>query len=255
MQSIASLPVLDDLTDDARAALLTDDTLYSLADVFAALPDPRSRHGMRYGLPFLLTCLVAAFLCGVTSTDAVGQWCRDHRPLLRTLFGPRRHLTPSGSLYRRLLPRLSAATLEWTLAGWVLHTRPRGDRVPTVGGDLDFEISLSIAGALCGVLAATLMTVERDEQTGQIVTQAGVAYATLWVVVFGGRLAFAWAASNLWSHQVMQFSVQHAITGSVAWTAAFVLMALSMVVARTAVVALRALMVNQPLPLPLVNER
>ena len=25
-------------------------------------------------------------------------------------------------------------------------------------------------------------------------TQAGVAYATLWVAVFGGRLAFAWAA-------------------------------------------------------------
>ncbi|GAC1472777.1 MAG: hypothetical protein NVS2B16_31480 [Chloroflexota bacterium] len=45
MQSIASLPMLDDLTDDARAALLTDDTVCSLADVFAALPDPRSRHG------------------------------------------------------------------------------------------------------------------------------------------------------------------------------------------------------------------
>jgi DMSO/TMAO reductase YedYZ heme-binding membrane subunit len=75
------------------------------------------------------------------------------------------------------------------------------------------------------------------------------------VIVFGGRLAFAWAASNLWSHQVGQFSVQHAITGSSAWTAAFVLMALSMVLARTGVVALRALLVDQPLTLPLLNER
>ena len=45
---------------------------------------------------------------------------------------------------------------------------------------------------------------------------------------------------GIWSYQVMQFSLQHEITGSAAWTAAFVLMALSMVVARTAVVAVRA---------------
>jgi hypothetical protein len=93
------------------------------------------------------------------------------------------------------------------------------------------------------------MGVERDEQTGRIVTEAGVAYATLWVIVFGGRLAFAWAATNLWPHQVMQFSVQHAITDSAAWTAAFVLMALSMVVTRTAVVAARALLLDGSLSL------
>jgi hypothetical protein len=124
--------------------------------------------------------------------------------------------------------------------------------IPTAGGDLDFEISLSLAGTLCGVLAACLMTVQRDEQTGRIVTQAGATYAALWAIVFGGRLAFAWAASNLWTHQVMQFSIQHAITGSDAWTAAFVLMALSMVVARTAVTAIRALLLDRPIPLPLV---
>jgi hypothetical protein len=148
------------------------------------------------------------------------------------------------SLRRLLLPFLAVGIVAYHY----LHG------VPTVGGDLDFEISLSLAGALCGVLAASLMNVERDEQTGRIVTQAGVAYAALWVIVFGGRLAFAWAASNLWSHQVMQFSVQHAITGSAAWTAAFILMALSMVLARTAVTAVRALLVDRPLLLPLVSE-
>jgi hypothetical protein len=124
--------------------------------------------------------------------------------------------------------------------------------VPTVGGDLDFEISLALAGALCGVLAALLMRVERDEQTGRIVTQAGFAYASLWIVVFGGRLAFAWAATNLWSHQVAQFSVQHQITGTAAWTAAFVFMALSMVLVRSAIVGARALMVDRPFPFPSV---
>ena len=153
----------------------------------------------------------------------------------------RRNLT----LRRLLLPFLAVGIVGYRY----LHG------VPTVGGDLDFEISLSLAGALCGVLAASLMDVERDAQTGRIVTQAGIAYAALWIIVFGGRLVFAWGASHLWSHQVMQFSVQHAITGSAAWTAAFVLMALSMVLTRTVVVALRALLVAQPVPLPLVNGR
>jgi hypothetical protein len=98
------------------------------------------------------------------------------------------------------------------------------------------------------VLAGYLMRVERDPQTGSVVTQAGVAYATLWIIVFGGRLAFAWAATNLWPNQVAQFSVQHAITGSAAWTAAFVLMALAMVVMRTAIVAARAMLLEAPQP-------
>lgn len=143
------------------------------------------------------------------------------------------------SIRRVLLPFLAAGIVGYHY----LHG------VPTVGGDLDFELTLSLVGVICGVLAASLMRVERDEQTGRIVTQAGVAYAALWIIVFGGRLAFAWVATNLWPHQVMQFSVQHAITSSAAWTAAFVLMALSMVVGRTIVVAGRALMVDGSLPL------
>jgi DMSO/TMAO reductase YedYZ heme-binding membrane subunit len=127
--------------------------------------------------------------------------------------------------------------------------------VPTAGGDLDFEIGLGVAGALCGVLAAGLMTVERDERTGQLVTEAGIAYAALWIAVFGGRLVFAWGATHLWSHQVAQFSVQHAITGSAAWTAAFILMALAMVVTRTVVVGMRALLAPEPLSAPAINGR
>jgi len=77
-----------------------------------------------------LTCLVAALLCNCNATDAVGQWCRDHRSLLRRLFGDRRFLTPTGSLYRRLLPRLSAAQLEWALSAWVCASRVQPDQEP-----------------------------------------------------------------------------------------------------------------------------
>ena len=123
-----SLPLrVDDLSDDERERVLTDATLRSLADVLATVPDPRSRHGKRYDLPFLLTCLVSAMLCNCNSLEAVGEWCQEHRTLLRQTFGPRRHLTPTGSLYRWLLPRLSAAHLEWALASWVQATRARPD--------------------------------------------------------------------------------------------------------------------------------
>jgi predicted transposase YbfD/YdcC len=175
VQSTASLAALDTLTDDERAALLTTDTLLSLLDVFASIPDPRSCHGKRYDLPFLLTCLATAFLCGCDSMDAVGQWCREHRPLLRQLFGPRKHLTPSGSLYRRLLPRLSADHFEWALASWVLHTRPIQDQEPIA---LDGK---TICGAASGTDRAphllsfsthgsgeTLLQVRVDAKTNEI---------------------------------------------------------------------------------------
>ena len=96
-----------DLTAQERAALFTDERLRTLPAAFATVPDPRKRRGQRYDLPFLLLCLVAALLCDCNSLEAVGRWTRDQRTVLARVCGPRRHLCPTGSLYRRLLPRLS----------------------------------------------------------------------------------------------------------------------------------------------------
>lgn len=130
MQSTAVPALLEALSPDERAALLTDARLGTLPAAFAAVPDPRKRRGQRYDLPFLLTCLVAALLCNCNSLEAVGQWCALQRPLLARHFGPRRFLTPTGSLYRRLLPRLSVAHVEAALGAWVRATRPLRDREP-----------------------------------------------------------------------------------------------------------------------------
>ena len=111
--------------------------------------------------------------------------------------------------------------------------------VPTAGGDLDFELICVLAGAGFGLLAASVVRVERSADNGKIMTQAGLAYAAIWLLVLGGRLAFAWAAGNPWRQAVGQFSISHAITGEAAWTAAFILMALAMVAARTALLAAR----------------
>jgi hypothetical protein len=139
------------------------------------------------------------------------------------------------TLRRFLLPVLIAG-------GVAYHYLFQG--VPTTSGAVDFEIILSLAGVAFGIMAVMLIQVERDAQTGQIVMQAGLTYAALWMAVFGGRLAFAWAATHLWHHQIAQFSVAHQLTHS-AWTAAFVLMAVCMVLARTIVVGARAVLLNR----------
>jgi len=119
-----------DLSAPERATLCTDARLRTLQAAFASIPDPRKRRGQRYDLPFLLICLVAALLCDYNSLEAVGRWTRDQRSVLACVCGPRRHLTPTGSLYRRLLPRLSVAHIERALACWVQQTRPLRDREP-----------------------------------------------------------------------------------------------------------------------------
>src|SRR5438270_6732793 len=123
-----ALPLLfPEMLDEQSAFLRTDGSLLSLYKAFAAVPDPRSRHGQRYDLPYLLTCLAAALLCNSNSLEAVGQWCRDHQLLLRRLFGPRDFSTPTGSLYRRMLPRLRVGHLELVLGAWVQASRPEQD--------------------------------------------------------------------------------------------------------------------------------
>jgi predicted transposase YbfD/YdcC len=87
-----------------------------------AIPDPRGKHGLRYDLPFLLTCLIAALLCNCNSTEAVSQWCREQKDLLGEIFGPRLFLTPSGSLYRWLLPQRDIESFEEVLSTWIRAT-------------------------------------------------------------------------------------------------------------------------------------
>lgn len=122
MYCIARRCVLPSYSEEQRGVLLAEAALHSIAEMFEAVPDPRKAHGLRYDLPFLLTCLVAGLLCNCNGTDAVAQWCHDHVALLRRLFGPRLFLTPSGSLSRWLLPQLDAQGIEQVLGAWIQAT-------------------------------------------------------------------------------------------------------------------------------------
>ena len=141
----------------------------------------------------------------------------------------------SVSLHRFLMPLVAVVAVAFSyLKG-----------IPTAGGDLSFEIICTLVGVAFGLLAISLVRVERDGRTGRLMTQAGIAYAAVWLVAFGGRLAFGWAAGSVWQQQVGQFSFDHQITGAGAWTAAFVLMAIAMVATRTVGLAARVLWVSR----------
>src|SRR5690242_13536681 len=116
MYRIASSRVLSPLKEEERERLLNQAHLHSLVEMLEAIPDPRGKHGLRYDLPFLLTCLIAALLCNGNSSEAVSQWCREHEQLLRELFGSRLFLTPSSSLYRWLLPQIDVQSVEQVLS-------------------------------------------------------------------------------------------------------------------------------------------
>ncbi len=61
----------------------------------------------------------------------------------------------------------------------------------------------------------------------------------MWVGGVGARMAFAFAATHGAGPAIGQFSIAHHITGSDAWVAALVMMALADVLTRLAVVYLR----------------
>ncbi len=62
MYCIVSRRILSPLTEEERQHLLTQAHLHTLSELMEAIPDPRGKHGLRYDLPFLLTCLIAARL-------------------------------------------------------------------------------------------------------------------------------------------------------------------------------------------------
>jgi predicted transposase YbfD/YdcC len=188
MESITRPAILDGLSEEERRVLLSDAGLDRLQAVFALVPDPRARRGRRYDLPFLLTCLVAALLCNCDTLAAVGQWCWEQRALLKRRYPHYRFLTPTGALFRWLLPRLTVAELEWGLAGWVHQTRSAGEQEPlaldgkTVRGAAVVQPAgtrqaphlLSVSGHIS---QETLLQVRVEDKTNEIpVAQALLPY-------------------------------------------------------------------------------
>ncbi|MGY2894460.1 hypothetical protein [Deinococcus sp. UYEF24] len=112
--------------------------------------------------------------------------------------------------------------------------------LPTAGHDVPLELGGAALGVVFGVLASGASTVFR--QGDRVMVKSGWLFAGVWVAALGLRVAFAELATYNPAVQawVVDFSIQNQITGPEAWRAAFVLMALVMVVTRIALVAVRS---------------
>ena len=127
-----------------------------------------------------------------------------------------------------------------------LHTIPAG------GSDLALEAAAVLAGAAMGAIGG-LATRLRLGADGRPLGRAGILAAGMWIGGVGARLAFAIAAGNGAGPAIARFSVAHHITGSAAWIAALVMMALADVLTRLVVIYLRGRRLaagEQPAPLP-----
>jgi hypothetical protein len=110
--------------------------------------------------------------------------------------------------------------------------------VPGGGNDIALELICVLAGTAMGAIGG-LATHLRRGANGQALGRAGWLAASLWVGGVGARAAFAIAATNGAGPAIATFSRAHHITGSAAWIAALIMMALADVLTRLVVIYLR----------------
>jgi hypothetical protein len=110
--------------------------------------------------------------------------------------------------------------------------------VPGGGSDLALDLLCLSAGAAMGAIGG-LATHLRAGTDGRPLGRAGALAAGMWIAGVGARMVFYFAATHGAGPAIAAFSIAHHITGSAAWTAALVMMALADVLTRLAVVYLR----------------
>jgi hypothetical protein len=159
-------------------------------------------------MPTSALILTIAILFGVVSAD-IG----------------RRAITP-----RRLLrPLLIAAG-----AGAVYLTA-----FATSGAGLAVELAGAGAGALLGLLAASLMHVEHDHESKTVFTQAGGGYLAVWIAAAAARLAFIYGSNHWFSADLGRWMLSHHVTTG-ALTDGLILLALAMTTFRTLSLVVRS---------------
>jgi hypothetical protein len=110
--------------------------------------------------------------------------------------------------------------------------------VPLGGNDIALELACVLTGAAMGAIGG-LATHLRRGADGRPLGRAGWLAASMWIGGVGARLVFAIAASNGAGPAIARFSVANHITGSAAWVAALIMMALADVLTRLVIIYLR----------------
>jgi hypothetical protein len=117
--------------------------------------------------------------------------------------------------------------------------------VPGGGSDIALDLLGVSAGAAMGAVGG-LATRLRRGADGRPLGRAGALAAGMWIAGVGARMVFYFAATHGAGPAIARFSIAHHITGSAAWTAALVMMALADVLTRLVVVYLRGRRLTAP---------
>ncbi|GAB3243208.1 hypothetical protein [Kineosporia babensis] len=136
----------------------------------------------------------------------------------------------------RLTPR--TFVLPLVIVAVVAHSYL--DSIPTGGNDLVLIAALVTVGAVLGIAGGFYTRVRAVGE--DVLVKAGAVAAVLWVLGMGSRMVFQLWAEHGGAEAITRFSIEHSITGSQAWVAAFVLMALTEVVTRLGTIYLRSRM-------------
>jgi hypothetical protein len=119
--------------------------------------------------------------------------------------------------------------------------------MPTTGHDGLLEAACAAIGGLFGLAMLAVTSVDRDQTDGQIWVKAGIAYLTLWVVLLGARVAFAYSATGWARGDIRNFFISDKLSSS-AIAPAFVLMTIGCLVVVTIGLAIRAALASNSQP-------
>ncbi|GIH18087.1 hypothetical protein [Rugosimonospora africana] len=128
---------------------------------------------------------------------------------------------------------LSAVVIPFVMPGWDL-----------TGNGLLLELATVVAGAALGVFACLFMRVSVDAN-GQSWTDAGWAYALVWLAIAAARQAFIYGCQHWFTRDLGMFLVDNRISVN-AFADAIMLLTLTTVVANRAAILIRGRLAANP---------
>jgi len=111
--------------------------------------------------------------------------------------------------------------------------------IPRGGNDLAVHVCGVLIGGLLGAIAGLFIRV-RTASSGKLLMTAGLGYASIWLGVAVARFMFAYLSTHGLHRQIADFTRTLHVTGKPAISAFFILLSVTMALARTKILLFKA---------------